>query len=198
MLIPYAPALPVSRTRSRCSGWHLEGKQRQPEHRDANGVEDLGAGVAALHEGRVDLVGALELLEPREQDATVIADHGDEAGVVADAELSRFREMLEGRGVVPELELAQPPERPGRPVFWLLLDHVCEGVPAFAVPVGVVVDSAETPVAFRPGRLQCDCPLVQLDRFVNVARSSGVVCLATQRIESRLSQARRRRCGHRD
>ncbi len=70
--IPYAPALPVSRTRSRCSGWHLVREQRQAEHRDADGVEHRGDGVAAAHEARIDVEGPLELPEPCEQDG-----HGD-------------------------------------------------------------------------------------------------------------------------
>ncbi len=92
--------------------------------------------------------------------------------------------MVEGRGVLPEPNSHSPLKAHAAPFSGSLPDHACERVPAFTVPVGVVVDGAEVPVAFRPGRLQRDRPLVQRDRFVNAARRAGLLGLATQRIES--------------
>ena len=122
--------------------------------------------------------------EPREQDGPVIADDRDEGRVVADPRLLGAVQVFEGRRVLPKPELAQSPERPRRAVVRLLSGHVGKCVPALIVPVGVVVDGAEVPVAFRPRRLQRDRPLVQRDGFVNAARRAGFLGLATQRIES--------------
>ncbi len=172
--------------------WHLVGKERQAEQGDADGVEHRGRGVAAAHQARIEVERPLELLQPREQDGPVIPDDRDEGRVVANPRPLGAVQVIEGRRVLPKPELAQSPERPRRAVVRLLPGHVGKRVPALLVPVGVVVDGAEVPVAFRPGRLLRDRPLVQPDGFVDAARRAGLLGLATQRVEIDRRGARRR------
>ena len=110
----------------------------------------------------------------------MIPDDRDEGRVVANPCPIGALQVFKGRRVLPKPELAQSPERPRRAVVRLLSGHVDKCVPALIVPVGVVVNGAEVPVAFCPRWLQRERPLVETHRFVDAARHPGFLGLPTQ------------------
>ena len=159
------------------------------QHGDAERLEDLRAGVAAANERGVDVEGALEFLSSRQQQRAVIADHCLKLGGVANAQLLCSVQVLERRCEFLQLELAQSPEGPCRPVRRLVLDDAREGVAAFAVAISVVVDGPERPVAFRPRRLQGERLLIEGHGMRRCGRLRARPRLDAERVEGQPSSA---------
>jgi hypothetical protein len=155
-------------------GRKLRGQERQPQHREPERLRHAGALVALARQAREVLQALLELLVPRQQDAEVVG--GDVVHLLAgDPHPLGALQVAQGTVVAPQLELAEPLERPRAAVVRRRCDDLAEGVARRLEALQAVQDRGEVPATLGPRGPQRERLLVEAGRLVEPFRDARVL-----------------------